>query len=118
MSIQTNLITTLKTGTTGVGVFSGEIPESEPLPAVALYNVGPDFQRTLAGEKTKNMDVWRLTVVDELKNLQNTIDQILLLDNTKNEFFQRLYFNLINREPKALSEPHARAIIEIQAYPI
>lgn len=117
MSIKTDLIETIKTVTVSDSIFAGEVPESEPVPNFSLNNVGPDFQRTLAGEKTKNMDVWRLTVVDESRNLQNTINQILLLDNTKNEFFQRLYANLIIEEPKALSEPHARAIIEIQAYP-
>lgn len=116
-NITTGLIATLKDNTTGVGVYLDEIPETADVPAIALYNVSYANDRVQSGKKTKNTSTWRLTVVDTVQNLQNTIDQILLIDNTSNDVFQRLFFELTLIEPKALSEPHKRAFIEIRAYP-
>jgi hypothetical protein len=110
------LIAHLKTSLPGVGVFAGTIPEKNPVPAVALYNVAFANDRDLSGGKTKRWSTWRLTVVDTVGHLQTTLDQILLLDNTGNQIFQKLFFELTLIEPKAPTEPHQRAFIDIRVY--
>ena len=117
MNISVALIENLKANTSIVEVHSGTIPESAPIPAIAVFNVAFSNDRTLEGKKTKNVSNWRITVVDTVYNLQNTIDQILLLDNTSDDNFKVLFFELSLIEPKALDEPHQRAFIDVRAYP-
>lgn len=115
--ISKELISYLKAELTGVAVYSGTIPESSTVPAVALYNVAFANSRVLSGEKTKNWSTWRLTVVASVSDLQNTLDQILLLDNTGNDIFRKLFFELSLIEPKEPIEPHQRAFVDIRVYP-
>jgi hypothetical protein len=116
MDIQKELIEYLKANLTGVGIFADEIPETEPVPAIALYNVAFTNSRVLSGDKTKNWSAWRITVVDTVQHLQTAIDQILLLDNTGNANFQKLFFELTLKELKASTEPHQRAFIDVRVY--
>jgi len=117
VSTEEKLIALLKSALTGVEIYVGTIPESSAVPAIALYNVAYNNGRTLSGTKTKRWSAWRLTVVDTVSHLQTTLDAIELIDNTVNSNFQRLFINLTMKEPKALTEPHQRAFLDLVVYP-
>lgn len=111
------LIATFKAALPGVGVYQGTIPESAPVPAMAVYNVAFTSGRVLSGQKSTRSSQWRITVVDSVAHLQQTIDAVELLDNTKNQYFQRLWVQLSLIEPKEPTEPHQRAFIDVTVYP-
>jgi hypothetical protein len=117
MSTEETLIAFFKANLTGVQVYTGVTPEASTVPAIALYNVAYNNGRTLDGSKTKKWSAWRLTVVDTVSHLQNTLDALELLDNTVNDDFQRLFVNLTLKEAKAQTEPHQRAFFDILVYP-
>lgn len=117
MNISTALISLFKTSLTDIGVWGGTIPENADVPAIAIYNVAFANDRVMSGEKTKRVSTWRITLVDTVQNLQNSIDQIESVDNTVNDDFQRVYVELSLIEPKALTEPHQRAFFDITIYP-
>lgn len=113
------LVATFKAGVPRFGgrVYQGTIPESAVVPACAIYNVAFSSGRVLSGKKTGNASQWRVTVVDTVADLQSTIDAVELLDNTQNQYFQRLWVQLSLIEPKAPTEPHQRAFIDVTVYP-
>lgn len=117
MSTLTDLVATFKSNLTGISVYSGEMPESAEKPAVVISNIDHNNDRDLEGVKTKRWSVWRITLVDTVQNLQNSIDQILLNDNVTNDYFQRLFVELTQEEDKALTEPYQRAFFDIRVYP-
>jgi hypothetical protein len=117
MNITTSLIAMLKTALPGFSVYSGEIPETAERPAVLINNISFGSQRVLSGGKTKNQSVWRITLSDTLQNLQNSLDEIELIDNTTNEYFQRVFVQLTLIEPKALTEPYQRAFFDVTVTP-
>jgi len=117
LSIIINLIATLKAALPGIGVYSGVIPSNAPLPAVAVYNVAHSSSRVLSGDKTKRYSNWRLTLVARPQDLQSLIDAVELLDNTTNQYFQKLFVQLTLEEPKAQSEPNQRAFVDVTVYP-
>ena len=117
LSTEQKLVSFFKSALTGVEVYTGLIPESSAIPAVALYNVAYNNDRLLSGVKTKKWSAWRIIVVDTVSHLQTTLDAIELLDNTVNEDFQRLFINLTLKEPKAPTEPHQRAFFDLIVYP-
>ena len=116
MSILTEIVQTIKSGTTGIGVFDSVIPESEPVPAIAVYNVAFVSDRILTGEKTKKWSQWRITAVATKATLQSVIEQLESLDNTTNQYFRKLYVDLVQIEPKQPSEPHQRAFLDVRVY--
>ena len=111
------LIEVFKTGLTGVNVYSGTIPATAVLPAIAIYNVSFTSNRVLSGNKTKRVSNWRITLVDTVQHLQTVIDAVELLDNTSNQYFQKMFVLLTLIEPKAPTEPHQRAFIDVTIYP-
>lgn len=117
MNITVELTKLFKTSLTGIEVWTSTIPESSKIPAIAISNVAFANDRDLSGSKTKNISNWRITLVDTVQNLQDSINQILLVDNTVSEHFQRLYVELSLIEPKQLTEPYQRAIFDIRVYP-
>lgn len=116
MSLEEKLIAFFKANLNGVGVFVGVIPESEPVPAIAIYNVAYNSGRVLSGDKTGRSANFRITLVDTVERLQSTIDAIELLDNTVNSDFQKLFIDLSLKEPKAPTEPHQRAFFDLKVY--
>lgn len=115
--ITLNMIRTFKAALPGFNVYDGTIPENAIRPAIAIYNVAFTNERVLEGKKTKNTSVWRITLSDSVVDLQNSINAILLLDNTVNEYFQRLFIDLTLIEPKVLTEPYKRAFFDVSVYP-
>lgn len=113
----TELVSTFKTALPGYSVYTGEIPENATRPAILISNISFASDRVLSGGKTKRQSVWRVTLSDTVVNLQNSIDEIELIDNTKNQYFQRVYVQLTLIEDKALTEPYQRAFFDITVTP-
>lgn len=111
-----NITTLLKT-ITGLRVYSTDIPEEAPRPAVTFANIAYQNDRVLGGERTKRVSNWRITVSDSVVNLQDTIDKLESLDNTNNEHYQRIFVTLTFIEPKAQTEPYQRAFLDLTVYP-
>lgn len=111
------LIEILKAGLPGIDVYSGVVPESSNLPAIAVYNVAFTSSRVLKGTKTKRVSNWRVTAIGNPTHLQSVIDAVELLDNTTNQYFQKLFVQLTLIEPKAPTEPNQRAFIDVTVYP-
>lgn len=111
------MVGTFKASLPGVAVYSGTIPESAAIPAIAIYNVAHTSARVLAGNKTKRLSNWRVTVVDTPQHLQTTVDAVELLDNTITQYFQKMFVQLTLVEPKEPTEPHQRAFFDVTVYP-
>lgn len=116
MSIIEQLVLVWKASLTGVEVYTSVVPESAPVPAIAIQNIAFTSDRVLEGSKTKRWSQWRITVVAPVSALQSVIDQLELLDNTSNEYFQRMFVDLTLIEPKATTEPYQRAFVDMRVY--
>lgn len=114
MSDIRNITTLLKT--TGLNIFSTDIPEEAARPSVTFVNIAYASDRVLEGDKTKRFSNWRITVSDTVQNLQDSIDKLELLDNTKNEHYQRIYVDHTFTEPKSQTEPYQRAFLDLTVY--
>lgn len=108
---------TLLLKTSGLNIFSTDIPEEAVRPAVTFANIAYASDRVLSGDKTKKVSNWRITVSDTVQNLQDSIDKLELLDNTTNEHYQRIYVDHTFTEPKAQTEPYQRAFLDLIVYP-
>ena len=101
-------------GPAGVYVFSDYIPESSVLPAVSVSNVSFPSGRILTGRKTRQQEVWRISVVAADKDtLYSTRDVVLSLDNSSNEHYQRIFVDMVNEEAKQEGEPNRRLFIDM-----
>lgn len=116
MSILTSLIAVLKANTTDVGVYEGVVPEGKPVPAIAIQNIAFNSGRVLEGKKTGRWSQWRITAVAPVASLQSVIDQLELLDNTSNQYFQKMFVDLQLIEPKETINPYQRAFIDVRVY--
>ena len=112
-----DVIRMFKDALTGFSVRSGELPESASRPAILINNLAYSSDRVLSGDKAKRQSTWRITLSDTVVNLQNSIDDIELLDNTSNQYFQRVWVQLTLIEPKALTEPYQRAFFDVTITP-
>lgn len=108
------LVATLRTAFTGVSIYSDFVPENEPMPAISYSNVTYLSGRVLSGRKTRRQTVWRVMLVsnddDEVESMLGTI---LTLDNTSNEYFQRVFVEVVNREQKLPLEPTRRIFVDM-----
>lgn len=109
-------ITALLKTIDGLYVTSTNIPENATRPAVTFANIAYQNDRVLSGDKTSRVSTWRVTISDSVENLQNTIDQLLSLDNTVNDNYQRIFSVLTYVEPKDQMQPYQRAFIELTLY--
>lgn len=116
MSILTDLIAVFKANTTGIGVYEGVVPEKATVPAVAIQNIAFNSSRVLEGKKTSRWSQWRITVVAPVAGLQSAIDQLELLDNTVNQYFQKMFVDLQLIEPKETTNPYQRAFVDVRVY--
>lgn len=116
MSIIVDIVAVLKANLVGVEVYSSVVPEDAAVPALAVQNIAFTSDRVIEGTKTKRWSQWRITVVAPVSALQSVIDQLELLDNTFNEYFQRMFVDLTLIEPKATTEPYQRAFVDMRVY--
>lgn len=117
MSDLKNVIALLKSKL-AADVYSGQIPESQPDPAVVVTNVATPFKgRDTEGRRYGNSSVWRLTVVAELQSdVELVLKDLDKLDNTSNVDFQRIYSVLVNSELGLNDEPYRRAFVDMTVY--
>ncbi len=99
-----------------VSVYSDFVPEGVTLPALSYVNVNYLAGRTLDGQKTRRQSVWRVALVsDNDDDIESMLGTILTLDNTSNEYFQRVHVELVNRESKVPLEPIRRFFVDVTA---
>lgn len=111
------LITLLKSTLT-VPVFMDVIPETQTLPAVAVTNISNASNRVLEGSKVSNTYVYRVTAAALTPaSLESLLEELENLDNTSNNDFQRIFAQLVLREPRQPQEPVSRAFYDLTLYP-
>lgn len=110
------LIAYLKTHLTTVGIYSGFIPETADLPAIAVTNISYAGSRDLEGFKSRKSSTWRLTLVDDPDTLQTLIDNVAALDNNVTADRQRLFVDLALIEPIEPIEPNQRAFVNLTLF--
>lgn len=111
------LIALLKSELT-VPVFTDVIPETQALPAVAVSNVSNASNRVLEGSKVSNVYVYRVTAAaNDTAALESILEELENLDNTSNNDFQRIFAQLVLREPRQPQEPVSRAFYDLTIYP-
>lgn len=107
----------LKNGLT-VEVYNDVIPESASLPAVAVTNISNVSDRVIEGRKVRRVHVYRVTAsAYTTDDLEAILAELELLDNSSNNDFQRIFSQLVLREPKAPEEPVRRAFYDLTLYP-
>lgn len=116
MSILKNLIAVLKANLTSIGVYESVVPENAATPAIAIQNIVFNSSRVIEGTKIGRWSQWRITVVAPVASLQGAIDQLELLDNTSNQYFQKMFVDLQLIEPKETINPNQRAFVDVRVY--
>lgn len=114
--MMSNHYLTLKSTLDGSGIYAylDLVPEAAAIPAVSISNVGFPSGRLLSGRKTRKQEVWRITVVATNTNdMYSTRDLILELDNTSNEYFQRIFVDVVNEEARGENEPNIRMFLDM-----
>lgn len=112
-----DVIALLKAGLS-VEVWDSVVPEAEALPAVAVSNVANPSSRTLAGTKTKNMHVYRVSVVAyKQSDLEATMKELEDMDNSSDNNFKNVFTQWVNTEAKLPDEPVRRAFYDLTLYP-
>ena len=79
---------------TGFQVYIDVIPNKKPLPALMITSLNYDpvlNGRVLSGKKTGNSSDHRIGIVcSTMGELNDLVNQMKLLDNTSNQYFQKL----------------------------
>ncbi len=97
-----------------VAIYSDFVPEGVALPALSYTNVSYLTGRMLDGQKTRRQAVWRVALVsDDDDEVESMLETISTLDNTSNDYFQRIYVDLVNRESKVPLEPTRRFFVDV-----
>ena len=116
MSDFTSVISLLKDGVTE-HTYTGQIPETQSEPAILLQELTNNFSRTTEGVKIKKVSNWRITIVAKSQgDVELLIDKLEDLDNTSNVDFQRIFTNLVMREPGLNEQPFRRAFYDLTVY--
>lgn len=104
---------------TGLQCYLDVIPNSVTLPALMITNLNYDTPlngRILSGRKTGNQSEHRLGLVcSTMSQLDDLVKQVKLLDNTDNQFFQKLYLDFSLREPREEGGNVVRAFYNLTA---
>lgn len=88
---------------TGFECYLDEVPNTVSLPALALTNIDYDTfsTRVLSGKKTGNTSEHRVSLItNTMSELDALVKSMELLDNTSNDYFQRINVDFSNREPR------------------
>ena len=116
MSLHETEIIALVETRTGFQCYLDEVPNSVTLPALAVNNInyGAGNTRVLSGKKTGDRSEHRLSLITntptELNSLVNSVE---LLDNTSNDYFQRINVDLSSREPRQVGSNVVRAFYNL-----
>lgn len=88
---------------TGYSVYLDEVPETAALPAIAITTVAesPSVMRALKGNKLGDASENIVSLVaGSMSDLDLLVKQFVLIDNTKNEYFQRIRVDFRSRDPR------------------
>jgi hypothetical protein len=100
-----------------IAVYTGSIPEGVDKPCAQLSMVSNADNRVIAGQKYGNTQVYRVTVfAPTLSQIQDILDTLETLDNTKNADFQRIFGQWILTEAKQPGQVLARAFYDLTVY--
>jgi len=111
------VVSLLKDKLSGVGVYTGEIPESQEGAAVVVKNVANIYTRTLSGRKVQKNSTWRITVVAKLQSdVELVIGMLEDIDNIRTVDFQRVFTNLVMTELGLIEQPFRRAFYDLTVY--
>lgn len=98
-----------------VKVFPDFIPESEAVPAIAIFNVANPYERVLSGEKTGKKSSWRITVVAKhISELESLVKDIDKLDNKSKPGFKKIFTSLVMYETKQPGASYRRAFVDLR----
>lgn len=85
-------------------VYPDYVPEGVDLPAVAYTHVSNSGGRLVSGVRMGVTDTWRINVVaEDADQLKTFMDKVIGLDNSGNEYFQRIFvltYRVIPTEPE------------------
>lgn len=97
-----DLITVISTHT-GVNVYLDEVPDTASLPAITVTTVAesPAVMRDTTGKKLGDASENLVALVaGSMSELDTLVKQFVLLDNTSNEYFQRIRVDFRSRDPR------------------
>lgn len=102
---------------TGYPVYFHYVPQDVPLPAIAFIRVTPVFARVLAGDKTQQYIVWRVTcIANSMAELEQLETSIKLLDNTRTADYQRIHVLPALDAPRDSESTFFSTIVDIRTY--
>lgn len=101
-----------------VNVYEGFVPETVTGTAVAVSNTGFNIGgRRLTGNQYGASSLWRIGVSGPSKADNNVVEkQILALDNTTNDDFQRIRVRIENIEAKEPNQTIFRVFLSIEVF--
>lgn len=83
----------------------------------AVNHVANSEGRVLSGHKYGLWSTWRVTVVAKhTSDVELIIKELLKLDNTRNDDFQKVKTNLVLIEPKEPEQTYRRAFVDVRVY--
>ena len=118
MLVENQIISVLESHT-GFQCYLDEVPNSVTLPALAITSLageGPLTSRVISGKKTGKTSEHRISLIcNTMSQLANLVNSIELLDNTDNEYFQKIRVDLSSREPRQEGSNVVRAFYNLTA---
>lgn len=100
-----------------ITVYTGSVPEGVEKPCVQVSMVSNADNRVISGQKYGNAQVYRMTVFAPTQSqIQDVLDTLETLDNTKNADFQRIFGQWILTEAKQPGQVLARAFYDLTVY--
>lgn len=116
MSLHESEIISLLSNHTGFTCYLDVVPDSVKLPALALTSIGNDQRstRVLSGRKTGRSSEHRISLIcNTMTELNDLVNSVGLLDNTDNDYFQRINVDLSNREARQTGSNVVRAFYNL-----
>lgn len=109
-------ITSLLKNTVSVAVYADYVPE-DLVPGIAFNSIGYTNTRNLEGNASGNRSFHRVQVVTNTdEEMENIVNELLTLDNTNNDDFQKIYIELSSLEPISMSTPYIRCFLNLNVY--
>lgn len=116
MSLHEPEIISFLESATGFECFLDVVPDSVMLPALALTSIDNNQQttRVLSGKRTGRTSDHRISLIcNTMNELNDLVNSIELLDNTANDYFQRITVDLSNIEARTIGSNVVRAFYNL-----
>lgn len=116
MSTLLKVIALLKSKVTE-NTYSGEIPESQSEPSIAVANIANPFSRDVEGGKVKKSSTWRITIVAvRQSDVESLMEKLEDIDNSRNADFQKIFTSFVMTEFGLNEQPFRRAFYDLTVY--